>query len=116
MDERPPQELKDELERLESDYEIFKINLFKEFTKYIIVNSAIAVVLAVILVVIAFKAEDPITEAWEPITVLLVFMSLGPAPLTLGVLSWDANRQLKPMTARAHGLEAAAARAAGTIR
>ncbi|QIG96576.1 hypothetical protein [Bradyrhizobium sp. 6(2017)] len=113
--DQPVSELLDELDRLESDYEIFKINLFKEFTKYIVINSIVAAALAMILVVIAFKADDLISEAWEPISIAFVFLSLFPAPATLGVLSWDAGRQLKPMKARADQLEVDAGSLAGRL-
>ena len=51
--ERPPKALEDELDRLESKYEIFKIRLFQEYRKYVRINSIVAIALAIILVVIA---------------------------------------------------------------
>jgi hypothetical protein len=104
-DERPPKEIENDLDRLESRYEIFKIRFFKEYKKYVLANSIVAEALAVILTVLAFKADDVITEAWEPVTVLFVFLSLFPAPISLGVLWFDAGRQVKPMKEEADNLE-----------
>jgi hypothetical protein len=62
-------------------------------------------VLAIVLTILAFKADDAITEAWEPVTVFLVCLSLLPAPVSLCVLWFDANRQLKPLKQDADALE-----------
>jgi hypothetical protein len=104
-DERPPKEIEDDLDRLESRYEIFKIRFFKEYKKFVLGNAIVAVALAITLTVLAFKADDVITEAWQPVTVLFVFFSLFPAPVTLGVLWFDAGRQVKPMKQEADALE-----------
>jgi hypothetical protein len=104
-DERPPKEIEDDLDRLESRYEIFKIRFFKEYKKYVLGNSIVAVALAITLTVLAFKADDVITEAWEPVTAVFVFFSLFPAPISLGVLWFDAGRQVKPMKQEADALE-----------
>jgi hypothetical protein len=104
-DERPPTEIEDDLDRLESRYEIFKIRFFKEYKKFVLGNAIVAVALAITLTVLAFKADDVITEAWQPVTVLFVFFSLFPAPVTLGVLWFDAGRQVKPMKQEADALE-----------
>jgi hypothetical protein len=103
--ERPPKALEGELDRLESNYEIFKIRLFQEYRKYVRINSIVAFVLAIILVVIAYKAQDNVAEGHEWTTVVMVALSLLPAPLTLGSLWIDANRQLKPMKEEADNLE-----------
>jgi hypothetical protein len=104
-DERPPKEIEDDLDRLESRYEIFKIRLFKEYKKFVLANSIVALTLAITLTVLAFKADDLISEAWEPLTILFVFFSIFPAPITLGVLWFDADRQVKPMKQEADALE-----------
>ena len=106
--ERPSQALKEELEPLESKYEIFRIQLFQEYRKYVRVNSAVAAILAIFLVVIAYIAHDDVAQGYEWTTVAMVALSLLPAPLTLGVLWFDANRQVKPMKDRADDLEARA--------
>lgn len=104
-DERPPKAIEDDLDRLESKYEIFKIQLFNEYKKYVFFNLAVAFVLAVMLAIIAFKADDTIADAWEPVTVLIVFLSIFPAPITLGVLWFDAGRQVKPLKFEADKVE-----------
>jgi hypothetical protein len=100
--ERPPKAIEDDLE---SRYEIFKIRFFKEYKKYVLENSIVAVALAITLAVLAFKADDVIAEAWEPVTAAIVFFSLFPAPISLGVLWFDAGRQVKPMKQEADALE-----------
>jgi hypothetical protein len=104
-DDRPPKDVEDDLDRLESRYDIFKIRLFKQYKKFVFGNAVVAGALAVILTILAFKADDVITEAWEPVTVLFVCLSLLPAPVSLGVLWFDADRQMKPLKQEADALE-----------
>ena len=103
--EQPPKSLKEELERLESKYEIFKIRLFQEYRRYVAINSVVAIMLTVALVALAFLAQKDIdmTSIW--IVVLLAALSLLPAPATLGALWIDANRQVRPMKSEADDLE-----------
>ncbi len=105
QNERPDKAIEDDLDRLESRYEIFKIRLFHEYKKYVIANSLVAAVLAGILIFIAYNSELAVTDAGEMATILLVFLSLFPAPITLGVLWFDAGRQVKPMKAEADVIE-----------
>jgi hypothetical protein len=100
--ERPPKALEAELERLESKYEIFKIRLFQEYRKYVLINSSVAAVLAIILAVVAYKAQDDV-PVWA--TVAMSALSLLPAPTTLALLWCDANRQVRPMKIEADELE-----------
>lgn len=103
--ERPPKLLEDELDRLESNFEIFRIQLFQEYRKYVRINSMVAIALAIILVVIAYKAQDAVGEGYEWTTVVIFALSLLPAPLTLGALWIDAGRQVKPMKDEADDIE-----------
>jgi hypothetical protein len=103
--ERPLKELEEELARLESSYEIFKIQLFQEYRKYVRINSVVAIALAAILVFLAYKAQDDVGDGYEWLTGLIVMLSLLPAPITLAALSVDANRQLNPMKEQADNLE-----------
>lgn len=103
--ERPPKATEDDLVRLESKFEIFKIQLFNEYKKYVCFNSAVALVLAFILAIIAFKTDDTITDALEPVTVVIVFLSIFPAPITLGLLWFDAGQRVKPMKLEADAVE-----------
>jgi hypothetical protein len=112
FEERPPKAIEEELERLESRFEIFKIRLFHEYRKYVFFNLSAAVVLAAILVTIAFKADDPITEKWEWTAILMSALSVLPGPISLAVLWIDANRQMKPMRQTADDLETRATRSA----
>lgn len=103
--ERPPKDLEEELARIESRYEIFKIQLFQEYRKFVRMNSIAAIVLAIILVIIAYKAQEDVAEGYEWQTVLMFALSLLPAPITLGVLWVDASRQVKPIKEQADDLE-----------
>jgi hypothetical protein len=103
--ERPPKEIEDDLDRLEGRYEIFKIRLFNEYKKYVLANSVVALALAITLTVLAFNADDLISETWQPVTILFVFFSIFPAPISLGILWFDAGRQVRPMKQEADALE-----------
>lgn len=106
--ERPPKDVEEDLDRLEGRFEIFKIRLFKEYKKFILGNSIVAGLLAAVLTVLAYKADDEITESWQAVSVLIVALSLLPAPVSLGVLWFDADRQIKPLKREADALEARA--------
>ena len=49
------------------------------------------------------KAQDRITDPWVSVTVLIIALSLLPAPITLGAL-WS-RQHVKPMKAEADELE-----------
>jgi hypothetical protein len=114
QDQRPPKAIEEELDRLESRYEIFKIQLFHEYKRYVAANSVVAVILTVVLIILTFKAEDPIPEKWDWVTVILVAISVLPAPITLGALWFDAGRLMRPMKAEADALEKRALSASST--
>jgi hypothetical protein len=96
---------KADYEQLASDYEIFKIRLFNEYKRYIKINSVVAAMLMILLVVLAFKANDPIEGDWITITISIIALSVLPALVTLGSLWIDASQLVGPMRARANTLE-----------
>jgi hypothetical protein len=102
--------IQEQLERLESRYEIFKVRLFKEYRKYVFFNLFTAGLLAIILTVLAFKAGDPITQGWEWTTIFMPALSVLPGPISVAVLWFDASRQVKPMRKTADELEERATR------
>jgi hypothetical protein len=93
--------------KLETDFAIFKIELFNEYKKYIGINSVVAVLLAALLVLISYNAEEPISAEF---TVFIVGLSVLPAPITLGVLWFEASRKITPMKTEADALERRALR------
>jgi hypothetical protein len=103
IDHPPTGDLQDQFHRLEGDFDIFKIDLFKEYKKYIIFNSAVAVILMFMLVLIAFKADDQITLGG---TIPFVAGSILPALISLGCLWRDASNAMRPLNERAEALEA----------
>src|SRR5689334_16296291 len=98
--EQPTEQVRQELSQLESDFEIFKIRLFHEYKKYIKVNTVVAFLLTVLLIIIAYKADDPITDDWLAISVAIVSLSALPAPITFFCLWFDASRLVSPMKTR----------------
>jgi hypothetical protein len=103
--ERPSRELEEELNWVESRYELFKIEFFREYRWCVALNSIVAVVLAVLLVVIALKADDQIADAYEWFVVLVIAISYLPAPCILGSLWVDAQRRIKSLKAKANSIE-----------
>jgi hypothetical protein len=102
-DADPPNEAdRDDLDQLDADFDIFRIQLFNEFKKYVVINFTVAAALICILTVISYKAEDPLPNT---LSILLVVVSVIPAPVTLAALWIDASRQLRPLKARADALE-----------
>jgi hypothetical protein len=113
QDERPPKAIEEELEELESRYEIFKIRLFYEYRWYVFFNLVVAVVLAITLVILAYKAEDPITEDWFWTTIGMVALSILPGPISLAALWFDASSQVRPLRQEAEKLEKRATQSTG---
>lgn len=90
-----------------------KIEFFNQYRFYMVVNSIVALALAVLLIIIAIKAADVITEGWEWFAVLSIAMSLLPAPLTLVALWFEARRRLRTLMSDAERIESEALKASG---
>lgn len=95
-------EIIEDLRQIESDFQIFRIKLFNEYKKYMGMNAIIAFVLVIILIFISYKFSDPLGSE---LSVLFVVLSTLPAPITLGVLWFDASKAVKPLKCRADELE-----------
>src|SRR6266404_1882712 len=102
---RPSRELEEELNWVESRYELFTIEFFREYRWCVALNSIVALVLAVLLVVIALKADDQIADGYEWFAVFAMAASYLPAPCILGSLWVDAQRRVKPLKAKADSIE-----------
>lgn len=103
--ECPSAELREELDRLEGRYGLFKIGFFKQYRWLVAANSIVAAVLAIFLIIIACKAGDEILARHEWFAVVAVGLSFIPAPLMLGVLWWDARQRLAPLKEAADDIE-----------
>jgi hypothetical protein len=106
--ERPPKELEEQLDRLESRYDLFKIEFFAQYRWCVAFNSIVAGILAVLLTIIAIKAETVIEDGYEWFVVLAVGLSFLPAPIILGALWWDARHRVEPLKVEAARIEAQA--------
>ncbi|MET4290922.1 hypothetical protein ABIB06_002453 [Bradyrhizobium sp. LB8.2] len=105
LDKAKGQEAREEYEQLASDYDIFKIRLFNEYKNYVKINSVVALGLFIVLVIIAFKNDDPIEGDWAMIAIPIVALAVLPALVTLGSLWVDASRLASAMMVRADALE-----------
>jgi len=103
--ECPSAELREELDRLEGRYGLFKISFFKQYRWFVAANSIVAVILAAFLIVIACKAGDDILKQYEWFVVAAIGLSFIPAPLMLGVLWWDARQRVAPLKKVADDIE-----------
>jgi hypothetical protein len=103
--ERPPRSLEEELDQLESRYELFKIDFFNEYRWCVAANSIVAFVLAVFLIIIAVKNDDVIPNGYEWFAVVSIALSFLPAPLILGALWFDARRRVKTLRSVAADIE-----------
>lgn len=104
-DERPPSELEEEIERLESRYDLFKIDFFHQYSWFVKLNSIVAVLLAIVLVVVSVKADDVLQNGYELFAVLAIGLSYMPAPLTLGALYMDARERVRSLEEEAARIE-----------
>jgi hypothetical protein len=101
-DEEHSGEIKKRLVELDGSYEIFKIQFFNEYKKYIKLNAVVAALLVFFLILIAYKNDEPIPAL---VSVLFVYTAVIPAPSTLAMLWGDAERAIAPLRSKAAELE-----------
>jgi len=98
-------ELLDDVEQLSADFDIFKVQLFNEFKRFVAINFGVAAILLVILIFISYRASSAV----DPITATIgVFLSVLPGPITLAALWIAASRKLKPLREKAASLQRSA--------
>ncbi len=108
--ERPPESLDEELKWLESRYELFKIDFFTEYRWCVAIDSIVAVILAVLLIIVAIKADDVIQSGYEWFAIVSIALSFLPAPLMLLALWLDARRRVSTLKRAAVSIEERALR------
>jgi len=109
--ERPPDPLREELDRLESRYDLFKIEFFQEYKWCVGLMTGVACLLAIFLVMIAAWAEVTIEGAWYWFPGAAIILSFAPAPVTLVVLWLIASLRLASLKRDTENLEQRAVRA-----
>ena len=109
--ERPPDALREELDRLESRYELFKIEFFREYKWCVGLMTGVACLLAIFLVMIAAWAEVTIEGAWYCFPGAAIILSFAPAPVTLVLLWLIASLRLGPLKRDTECLEQRAVKA-----
>jgi hypothetical protein len=109
--ERPPEALREELDRIESRYELFKIEFFQEYKWCVGLVTGVACMLAIFLVIIAAWAEVTIEGAWVGFPAAAIFLSFCPAPVTLALLWLAASLRVGPLRKDAENLEQRAVKA-----
>ena len=90
------------LNGLEADYEIFKVQFFNEYKKYIKINASVAALLILFLAAISFMNDELVPVL---ISVLFTYCSVVPALTTLLFLWVDAERAIKPLKDKADEIE-----------
>ncbi|MCK1304151.1 MULTISPECIES: hypothetical protein [unclassified Bradyrhizobium] len=103
--ERPSPELEEELNWVESRYELFKIEFFREYRWCVVANTVVAFALAALLVVIAIFADQEVSNGHEWFVVFAIAASYLPAICIFGSLWTDAQRRVKPLEAKADSVE-----------
>jgi hypothetical protein len=102
--ERPSEAIDQRLRILEGRVTRMKILFFKQYRWLVKANGCVAVALAVLLIIIAIKADDPIRDHYW-FAVFAIALSFLPAPITLGTLARDAHNSLKPLKEEATQIE-----------
>jgi hypothetical protein len=95
-------DMTEECNKLEGDYQLFQIGLFHKTKHLVKSNFAVALILIGILTAISYKAQDDLNES---LSVLIAFLSVVPAFLTLAVLWWNTRDDLSNLKKRANELE-----------
>lgn len=98
----PMDEHRDELESIISRFEVYKIQMFTEYKRYLIANSVNAAILTIILVFISYSYSVPISPQCS---IIFVALSILPSPITLFCLWHDATNALRPLLDAAKALE-----------
>lgn len=99
----PPQdEYRDQLATIISRFEVYKIQMFSDYKRYLIANSVVAAMLILILVFISYFYSTPISPQYS---IIFVALSILPAPITLFCHWYDATNALRPLLYAAKVLE-----------
>ncbi|TWA15950.1 hypothetical protein FB004_11931 [Sinorhizobium medicae] len=98
----PKDEHRDELDALVSRFEVFKIQMFKQYKQYLVANSVNSLILISILVFISYWYSEPISAQCS---IIFVALSILPAPITLFCLWLDATSALRPLLDASDSLE-----------
>lgn len=98
----PKDEHRDQLATIVSRFEVYKIQMFTDYKRYLIANSAVAAILALILVLTSYCYSTPISHEYS---IIIVALSLLPAPITLFCHWHDATKALRPLLEAAKALE-----------
>jgi hypothetical protein len=101
----------EELDLLESRYELFKIEFFQEYKWCVGLTAGVACVLAIFLVMIAAWAEATIERDWDWFLGAAIVLSFAPAPVTLAWLWLAASLRVRPLESDTENLEQRAVRA-----
>ncbi|RWE81925.1 MAG: hypothetical protein EOS63_08030 [Mesorhizobium sp.] len=99
----PIDEHRDELVTIVSRFDVYKIQMFTNYKRYLVANSIIAAILTAILVVIAYCYSTALNPQCS---VIIVALSILPAPVTLFCHWQDATKALQPLLEAAKTLEA----------
>lgn len=98
----PKDQHRDELATIVSRFEVYKIQMFTDFKKYLFANSVVAALLICILVFISYSYSEPVSAECS---VFLLALSILPAPITLCCHWYDATKALRPLLETAKALE-----------
>lgn len=87
---------------IEADFEIFKVQFFNEYKYLVKINSTVAIILTLFLVMSSFFYND---ECSAVLAIFVVALSVLPGPLTLWALWCNASAELRPLKNRADDFE-----------
>src|SRR5262245_21822083 len=105
QDDRPSKAIEEELEALESRYEIFKIQLFYEYRKYVFFNLVVAERSRSSWRSLRTRRKIRSRRAGFWTSIAMVLLSILPGPISLATLWCDANSQVKPLREKVDDLE-----------
>jgi hypothetical protein len=96
-------DLESEFTDIEGEFNVFRINMFNRYKILIAANGAVAALLAGWLILIAYMSDAQVSTT---LSVIIVALSLVPAPLTLGAFWYQSSWQTSTLRRRARELEA----------
>ncbi len=98
----PKDEHSEQLAAIISRFEVYKIQMFTDYKRYLVANSVVAAILTLLLVLISYYYSSPVNPQFS---IILVALSILPAPITLFCHWHDATKALRPLLEAAKALE-----------
>jgi hypothetical protein len=95
----------EEFADLRGKISVFEIQLNNEYKTYILINFTVAVILILLMIILTYQSQAAVSEKAIGLTVFIIAISLLPAPISVGVLWYDASQRANKFKDQAEKIE-----------